>query len=635
MFPLIAAIVAASPSPSPAATPTTVPQIAHVVTSDRGPESIARTARTTYIVTAATIAADGDRTVADAIANVPGVNVVRYGAFGAFTSVGIRGSSSEQVLVLMDGLPIAGGQIDGLNLEQLSVAGVDRIEIVEGGGSTLYGSGSIGGVINIITATQPQRSSATISTGSFGEQTYQFVTPYVSFARTYATNDYSVENAPNRQNAQAGLTTLNARYTQQLGAFDLAFSGDIGDAQVGAPGELDFFSPTTEGNTTNRDVRLRLQHAGPRSATTLEVGDSSQDLAYTCDTPVDPNCPNSAYPTPPPGIPSNPPYAQMLYDQHWMASLRNVVGDDRQRLVYGVDLLRGVARVDAGTGGGSALAADNAPIFDPYAQTAAYVQSQWFTANGDAFYAGLRGERDGGVGGAYSPSLGATLPLLTQLTLRVNAATAFRAPTAEDLYYPGFSNPNLQPERTRVADATLVAPALLGGVSFGWFTTSASNFIVSPPPDYIPENVGHALIDGLTLGAQTAPFHGYVTTLDITDLYRAQDLDTGERLVGRGPVLAVTVALRYAAPPSSRFDGFKISATTQGAQESPDPFLPPEYSVYQPAAFTTVDAYAGYRITPALILTLRGNNLGNDRYAVFAGYPMPGRSVTVELRTKP
>ena len=80
---------------------------------------------------------------------------------------------------------------------------------------------------------------------------------------------------------------------------------------------------------------------------------------------------------------SNPPYAQTLYDRHWMASLRNVVANESERIVYGVDLMRGIARVDQGTGGGSPLAADNAPIFDTYAQTAAYLQSQWFGGGGD------------------------------------------------------------------------------------------------------------------------------------------------------------------------------------------------------------------------------------------------------------
>lgn len=627
---LIAAVVAATPSPSPSPT---VPEIAHVVTSDRGLETTERTARTTYVVTAAQIARDGDRTVAEALQNVPGVDIVRYGAFGAAAAVGIRGSSSQQVLVLMDGQPLAGGQIDDVNLEQFSVAGVNRVEVVEGGGSTLYGSGSIGGVINIITS-QPPQASATVSTGSFDEQTYLFQTPYLSFQRTYATNDYSVENAPNRANAQAGMTALTARYGHSIGALDLTLTGNILSAASGVPGELGFLSPTSEQSNVNRNLRLQVAKNGPHSTATLELGDSSQDLAYTCNTPEDPNCPNSSFPTPGPGMSSNPPYAQMLYDQHWMASLRDVVDNVHQRLVYGVDLMRGIARVDQGTGGGSPLAADNAPIVDAYAQTAAYVQSQWFTSNGGQFYLGLRGERDGGFGGAYSPSIGGVLPLSRDVQLKLNAASAFRAPIAEELYYPGFSNPNLVPERTRVGDATFVAPRLWGGVSLGWFTTSGSNLIVSPPPLYIPENVGHASIQGLTLNVATPPQHGYAATLNVTNLYRAQDLDTDSRLPGRGPVFAVGLGLRYAAPPVSRFDGFGVVVQTQGPQESADPYLSPAYAVYQPATFTQVDGYIGYRVTPRLLLTLRGYNLGDDRYALYAGYPMPGRSFAVELRSR-
>jgi vitamin B12 transporter len=632
MVPILAAILAASPTPS--ASPTAVPEIAHVVTSDRGAESAARAARTTYVVTAAQISRDGDVTIADALARVPGVNVVRYGAFGSVVSVGIRGSSSQQVLVLMDGMPVAGAQINDVNLEDVSTSGVDRIEVVEGGGSTLYGSASIGGVINIITAAQPPRSTAVASTGSFNQQTYAVTTPFVSFSRTYAANDYSVVGAPNRQNAQAGLTAVSARYAHAVGALVLTLTGSLDAAQAGNPGQLGFFSPTSETNNVDRNLRLVAQHKGARSTTSVELGDSSEDLSYTCNTPVDPNCPNSSFPTPGPGMTSNPPYTQVLYDQRWMASLRNVVGDDRSRLVYGVDLTRGVARVDSGTGGGSPLAADNAPIFDAYAQTAAYAQSQWFTNNGNEIYAGLRAERDGGVGGAYSPSLGGILRLLPALTLRLNAATAFRAPTAEELYYPGFSNPNLQPERTRVGDATLVARAPWGDLEFGWFTTSGTNLIVSPPPTYVPQNVGRASIQGLDVVAQARTFYGCVASLGVTNLYRAQDLITSSRLPGRGPVFAVTLALRYEAPANRRFDGFAIEALTQGPQEAPDPFLAPAYAVYQPGTFTNVAAYVGYRLTPALILALRGYNLGNDRYALYAGYPMPGRSLRVELRSR-
>jgi vitamin B12 transporter len=634
VVPIATGIAAAAPTPSPSPSASPLVEIAHVITSDRSNESAARAARTTYVVTAADIARNGDRTVADALANLPGVNVTSYGGFGAQAIVGIRGSSSAQVLVLVDGQPVAGSQIGDVNLEQLPVTGVDRIEVVEGGGSTLYGAGSIGGVINIITSMQQTPNTATVATGSYGEQTYQFHTPYFSFQRTYATNNYAVTGAPNRQNAQAGLTAGSVAYSQRAGAFDFSFTGDLSNALVGVPGELDFFSPTSEQNTVNRDLRLTTELKGARSTASLTLGDSSQDLAYTCNTPVDDDCPNAFFPTPPPGQLTNPPYSELLYDQHWMASLRNVVGDNRQRLVYGIDLSRGIARVDPGTGSIQPSAANN-PVVDPYAQTAAYIQQQWFASNGNGLYAGLRGERDGGLGGAYSPSLGGILHLSQAVEFKLNAATAFRAPTAEDLYFPGFSNPNLVAERARVGDATFVVPGLGGGVSLGWFTTSGTNLIVSTEANnFIPENVGHASIQGVILDAKTAPMHGYVASLNLTNVYRAQDLDNNSRLPGRGPVFAATVGLRYIPLPTSRFDGFGISLDSQGAQEAADPFLGAQYAQYQPSSYSILNAYAGYRVAPKLALTVRGFNLGNDRYAIFAGYPMPGRGFAVELRAR-
>ncbi len=632
MISLVATLVALAASPSPS--PSSVPQIAHVVTSDRSAESVQRTARTTYVVTAADIARDGDRTIADALASLPGVNIVRYGAFGAIAAIGIRGSSSQQVLVLVDGLPIAGSQIDDVDLEQIPVAGVDRIEVVEGGGSTLYGSGSIGGVINIITGSDGRRSSATISTGSFGEQTYAFTTPYFSFQRSYATNDYSVAGAPDRGNAQAGLTGMTVGHAWKLGAFDLTFAGTLAAALVGTPNELGDYSPTSEQSDLNRNLRLTLEAHGAHAQSTLQLGVASQDLGFTCDTPVDPHCPNSASPTPAPGQSSNPPYAQMLSDQHWMASWRTIADNANERLVYGIDLLRGIARIDEGTGGGSPVAADNAPIFDSYAQTAAYAQSQWFDALGNQAYAGVRAERDGGIGGAISPSVGGIAHISRALQLRLNAATAFRAPIAEELYYPGYSNPNLVPERTRVGDATLSAPLLWDGVSLQWYTMSGSNLIVSPPPYYIPENVGHASIQGLQFLVKTPAVHGYHVSIGVDNLYRAQDLGTNARLSGRGPVFAVVSMLQYVAPVASRFDGFTIEQRTQGPQEAADPYLAPQYALYEPATFTQIDASLGYRVAPAMIFSLRGYNLGNERYAIYSGYPMPGRAFAVELRTR-
>lgn len=637
MFLLAAvAAVGVTPTPSPSPSPSAIPEIAHVVTSDRNRELAARAARTTYVVTAADMARDGDRTIADALESVPGVDLNRYGAFGAQTSFGIRGSTSEQVLVLLDGLPVAGAQLLNVQLEAMPVAGIDRVEVVEGGGSTLYGSGSIGGVINII-STQPQTTAAVLATGSFGEQTYQFQSPYVSFQRTYATNDFGLPDGTTRVNSNAGLTALRAAYEHQFGPVDLSFSGDLSTQGLRVPGSIGPFASDTSWQSTNaNDLRLRAELRRPHSTQSLSLGESTQDLSYNCNTPVDSSCPNEPYTPPSPGAPTPPPYSQYLRDSRVMASVSNAVGDERQRLVYGVDASRGVAQIDGGTG-------DPPPVANAYAQTAAYVQQQWFARNGAELYVGLRAENDytqnsNASGGALSPSIGGILKLSSTLTLKLNAATAFRAPTADDLFYPFFSNPNLVPERMRVGDATLTDSSLFGGVSLGWFTMSGSNLIIFDNATFVPENVGHASIQGLTLTGKTPSYHGLVGSLSITNLYRAQDLDSdptvdtysGQRLPGRGPTFATSIGVRYIAPKSGRFDDCGVEMTSWGPQ-SPNAALP--YWA-QSAAFTTVNAYFGYRLGRQEVLVLRGNNVLGARYAYINGYPMPGPSFAIELRTR-
>lgn len=617
--------VALASTPSPAPSPTSnLRPIAHVVTSDRSDESLSRTARTTYIVTKSQIVQNGYLTVADALASVPGVDIERYGGFGSLSNVSIRGSSSAEVLVLLDGMPVAGSQIDSIDLGQIPTNGIDRIEVVEGGGSTLYGSGSMGGIVNIITGS-PAHSRAMLSSGSFGESSLSIETPYVSIARTIAANDYAIPDNGVQQNADASLTSLRAGFSHDFGSIQAALNGDIIDEHVGAPGAFGFYSPTSREGTVDRDARLDLSHAAARSTLTLQLAASTSDLSYSCDTPVDTECPN-AYLTPP------TPYAQLLTEERTMADLRDVVDNGNEHLVYGVDFSRGIARIDDGT--------DPLQIHS-FDQAAAYVQSQWFDQRGDEFYAGLRGERDGTPGGALSPSIGGIERLTPDLQLRWNAATAFRAPTAEELYYPFFSNPGLVPEKTRVGDVTLVAPMLLGGVSLGWFTTDGTNLIADNPVTFTPENIRRAIIQGFTLDARTRAYAGYSAHLGITNLYRAQDLDDDTRIAGRGPDFTVTAGVDYLAPPQDRLDGFGVEALSKGPRGLVDPSLP---TFDQPVAYTRVDAYVGYRLMPTLVLALRGFNLTNARYSEFGTYsassvafyafPVPGRSFAVELRTK-
>jgi len=129
-----------------------------VITPTRTPKLLGDVSLHTTIITKEEIAKSGARNIGEVIEKETGVKVDSYGAMGAQTEVSMRGSSSKQVLVLIDGQRmncIQYGYVDFSEFPLLEH--IERIEIVRGPGSSLYGSGAMGGVINIITKDPPKK----------------------------------------------------------------------------------------------------------------------------------------------------------------------------------------------------------------------------------------------------------------------------------------------------------------------------------------------------------------------------------------------------------------------------------------------------------------------------------------------
>ncbi len=93
----------------------------------------------------------GARTVLDVVELSSGVTVARSGTSLEPATISIRGSGGEQVLVMVNGIPLNNGQGDSVNLNSLGLGNVTAIEVIRGGNSAVYGEGAFGGVINIIT----------------------------------------------------------------------------------------------------------------------------------------------------------------------------------------------------------------------------------------------------------------------------------------------------------------------------------------------------------------------------------------------------------------------------------------------------------------------------------------------------
>jgi len=451
-----------------------------------------------------------------------------------------------------------------------------------------------------------------LSDGSFGDRDARIAVGDgrlgFSYERHVASNDYPYPAydygaqtfpAGARYNAWAQLSDARLTLDQPLGG-TLALHATLGAGAVrtGVPSALDFLSPNAVQSTSRTDGSLELTQNGARSTFSLTASASRQALGYD-----DPDF----------GGESD------TYDARSQLALKDVFASAHSTLVAGVDLARESALLSLGPDGPP-------PSFSgSESQVAAYVQDQVSLARPVQVTLGLRGENDAPHGGVLAPAFGALFELGT-LRLAGNIGESFRVPSLIDLYYPGFSNPNLVPEKARNEDVTLSFPKVAGGVSLGWFGREGTNFIVLDQ-NYVPQNAQRATLAGFVMTAASPPLHGLVADLSLTNLYQALDLASGARLP-RDPNLQATLGLTHPFGPGAVAYGIRarIVGSDGGLTFGPSP------DVYD--AYTSVDAYLRVRLQKAAILTFRARNLADAQFAPVAGYPAPGRSFALELATR-
>jgi outer membrane cobalamin receptor len=143
---------------------------------------------------------------------------------------------------------------------------------------------------------------------------------------------------------------------------------------------------------------------------------------------------------------------------------------------------------------------------------------------------------------------------------------------------------------------------------------------------FVPQNVAQASLRGLFGTLRTRPYHGFVTTLSVTDMYRAENLSPGapETRLFFTPVFVAKLGLERA----SAGGGLRL-----GAQANVfGPHV--ESTGFNLDGQTTVDVYVRGRLTRDTVLTVRAANIGNERYEPILGYPAPGRTLEFELSTR-
>ena len=438
--------------------PVTLPEV--TVSATTRPTPIADVGSTVTVITAAEIEAEQRRTLPDALAQVPGLNVVQTGGPGGQTSVFIRGTNSNHVKVLIDGIDASdpSNPNGSFDFGQMLTADLAQIEVLRGPQSGLYGSDAIGGVISIFTKTGegPPRTTLRIEGGTFGtfNQTLGFSggTPIYDYAFSLAhfmTRDVPVtpqELEPPGQraignfydnmslSAKVGLHVSDSVWTEATMRYidsDLHFTGQ--DYTV---------FPTVPNAQSSLQNDHQLYTRGPLHF--APVGTTIRNrvsLAYTQAYSTDKE-PDTIYgPTP------------------LTATLGERIKADYQGQI---DLLKGETLIVGAETEQDRLV--SLPTYARNANSAGYVQLASNFGNRAFLTSNVRYDANENFGGAltyrFAPSF--HVPV-TETIIKGSYGTGFKAPTLSELYvaFPAYDftgNPNLKPETSRGYDIGFEQP---------------------------------------------------------------------------------------------------------------------------------------------------------------------------------
>jgi vitamin B12 transporter len=593
----------------------------------------------TSVIDRAFIDRTGVRDVAELLRFVPGISIARSGGPGAQSSVFLRGGENDYVRVMVDGVQVndPGGAID---LAWLSVDDVDRIEVVRGPSSVLYGTDAVSGVVQLFTRRGSSRAvEGELAVGRYGRRL---------FRGSLATgSDRLSLTLGGARETSDGILAFNSNYDRDVVNAAMVAKPSVStrlDATV--RGVNDEYHFPTDGAGVVGDVNAYRNTRRLMASTTLSQllwsrvrGEVSLTAMNTRGR--DDDMPDAASDT------------SGFYYYDALTTVRRRAADARVHVMLGtasVLTLGGEAVREAQRGTDSSNFSFERSRFVADRRNSA-VYGQWLSEHGPvSLTAGARYDENNTFGSFRTARAGVSVRAWRGGSIRLTAGTAFKAPTFFESFNTAFStgNAELDPERSRSWEAGL-RHVVRGGrltMSATWFDQRFRDMIqyafISPEqPNYF--NVAAASARGLELEATIEPASrvrlGATTTLLRTRVDDA-GLQTGEsatfvaghRLLRRPSVLA-TGTVSVDLPGQATADAL-LTWTGQRDDRDFGPF--PAEPVVLPAfsrldvGFTrpVVQDWTGARFD----VLLRLENVFGARYEEIANYPAPGRSLTIGLR---
>lgn len=580
-----------------------------VVTATRTERPVAETLADVVTIESDAIERSGFASLPEVLRALGGIEIAHNGGQLGLASVFVRGTKTSQTVVLIDGVRLENPTAATANLETLPLAAIERIEIVRGPLSSLYGSGAMGGVIQIFTrqGSGAPRPYVSASVGSRGTAKLQAgvtgsagATSFALGASVDRTDGYEI-TAPYYSGFQPDRDGFGRR--SLTGSLKHAFnaSWEAGASLLVSDGHMDYddaFSTPESAHISFRTAALSTFLRGKVTQdwqTELRLGETRVDYTYHAFTYA-----------PRTGVTS--------------LSWQNTVALPVGRLLLGVEQLR--QHID-----GEGLTSGDFPYLRDSRRTDSVFAGYELGLDRHLLRLQLRHDRIQTAGSEPSGTIAWGYRLTPQWLVRASVASAFRAPTFDDLYSPFGSNPNLRPERSRGAELAAEyrsGPTLFKAVAFA----SRIEDAIELDPFFVPQNIDSARVKGLSLEARHRigdwTLRGSATLQDP----RGERFDPASGELVTGPL--ARRAKRYASAGIDWQPGaLRLGAewVAQGPRE--------DTNGARMAGYGVLALSAGYRWSPEIDLFARIDNLGDRVYETAWGYPMPPRTLLVGFNWRP
>ena len=587
-----------------------------VVTATRIPTPETEVANSITVITADDIANKQSQDLPSVLKDVPGLNLVQTGGPGGQTSIFMRGANANHTKVLVDGIDVSDPSSldDSFDFGQFLTQDIDRIEVLRGPQSGLYGSDAIGGVINIITkaGTGEPKVTASVQGGSFDTLNQAFGVSGSEGDLHYAANLEHLHSGstpvtplglllpgePRNNDYYDNLTESTKLGFDVTRQFDLGLVARFTDTHLRLTDDDPLAFPSfPEALQSASNTRQLYTRATEHSVLMDGAFEQTLGLAYS-------HVDTSEFTPPADGPPSRYGGERVKLDWQGVSKL-----EETQTLVFGAEHERDEIL---------------SPISDAMTLDSGFAELQSNFAPGLYDTLSLRYDDNDRFGGKVTYRV-APVYVIGDTGTRIKASlgTGFKAPTLEELFenYPAFdffANPNLRPESSTGYDIGIEQALLQRQVNVGitWFHNSIRNLIEDNADFTTYVNVGRATTEGLESFVSYQPLKSLTLRLDYTYTEATDDILHEELL--RRPKHKASLTGSWQATRRLSFNAtvLTVGSWVDGNRDFSIPRL-------NAPGYTTVNLAGNFEVSGRLSVFARIDNLCDRHYQNPIGFLQP------------